>query len=174
MAFKRRTKRGGGGNRTTITYNTSKGTTRSSSWSSTGSQKTGSGGVRYTTRYNPGGTVTKSETHHGANGWITRKSKTIGKIKEPNKYNRSKYFSAVKNTKSSGSRRANKAFTKNDSAGLFLLAMIFGGAWVLITYWQWIVAILAVVLVGWLLIKFNKKTEDEAAYEEWLKNKSAE
>lgn len=152
MAFKRRTKRGGGGNRTTTTYNTRTGTTHSSSYSSTGSQKTKSGGVRYTNRRNSDGSTTKVETRHLANGYVERKQRTIGKFKMP----KAPKVSKPRRSSSRSSVRMSKAFSKNDSAGLFLLAMIFGGAWVLITYWQYILVFLVAAGLVYALIKLNK------------------
>lgn len=144
MAFRRRTKTIGGGVRKTITHNTKTGTTSSSS--------TKVGRERSTFTILPNGRTRITKAHTSVDGHVTRTSKTSTDNRKKN--------------------RPNKTFSQNDAAGLFLLAMIFGGAWVLITYWQWVVAVLVIAVIGWILIKTNKKTEDDAAYEEWLKNKS--
>ena len=154
MAFKRRTKRGGSGNRTTTTFNTNSGTTRSSSWSSTGTQKTKSGGARYTNRMNPDGSTTKIITRQHANGWVSRTQKTTGKFKMPKmpKVSRSPSSSG---RSSGGSRRGKSASTQEVMATLFLIGGI-GALYLIITYWQYILAAIGVSILATAIYFLSK------------------
>lgn len=154
MAFKRKTKRGSGGNRTTTTLSDS-GTTRSSSWSSTGSQKTKSGGARYTNRANPDGSTTKIITRHLANGWVSKTQKTTGKFKMPKtpKIGRSRSSSGRSRSSSS---RGRSASPQEVMATLFLIGGI-GVLYLIVAYWQYILAAIGVAILFAVIYFPNKQ-----------------
>lgn len=151
MAFKRRTKRGSGGNRTTTTTNEGKGITRSSSWSSTGSQKTKSGGTRYTNRINSDGSTTRIVTRQLANGWVSRSQKTTGKFKMPKaaKIKFPKY-------RSSSSRRSRSASPAETMATLYLIGGI-GVLYFIVAYWQYILAAIGIGILGTVIYFLSRK-----------------
>lgn len=155
MAFKRKTRRGGSGNRTTTTLNDKKGITRSSSWSSTGTQKTKSGGARYTNRINPDGSTTKIVTSHNINGWISRSQKTTGKFKAPKAPKSVRKPRAVRYSRGSSSRRGRSASPQEVMATMFLIGGI-GVLYLIITYWQYILAAIGVGILGAIIYYSNK------------------
>ena len=154
MAFKRKTRRGGSGNRTTTTFNTKSGTTRSSSWSSTGTQKTKAGGARYTTRMNPDGSTTKIVTSHNLNGWISRTQKTTGKFKMPKAPKVSRPRSSGRSR--SYSSRGRSASPQEVMATLYLIAGI-GVLYFIFTYWQYILAAIGIGILGTVIYFLSRK-----------------
>lgn len=169
MAFKRRTKRGGGGDRKSTTFNTDgKGTTRSYSSSSTGKQRTGSGGTRTTTTLRSDGRITKTITRHGANGYISRKSKTTGgnsktTVMKPSissyKYKSPKIRNVLSTRRGSTSRSyrstARRGEIGDPIAALTLLAGI-AGIYFVIVYWKIILSVIGVGFLLWFIYEYNK------------------
>jgi len=170
MAFKRKTKRGSGGNRTTTTtHNDGTGFSRSYSSSSTGEQKTGSGGTRTTTTIRSDGRITKTTTRHGANGYISRKSKTTGGSKQPKKIRAKLSTPKYKSTKirnvfsrrSSGRSRSSSSRGRSASpqevlATLFLIGGI-GVLYLIVAYWQYILAAIGVAILFAVIYFLNKQ-----------------
>jgi cobalamin biosynthesis Mg chelatase CobN len=172
MAFKRKTRRGGSGNRTTTTFHSDgTGATRSYSSSSTGKQKTGSGGARYTTTILPNGKTRKTITRHGANGWISRTSKMIGVVKKPKKikaklstpkYKSTKIRNVFSRRRSSSGRsrsfssRGRSASPQEVMATLFLIGGI-GVLYLIVAYWQYILAAIGVAILFAVIYFLNKQ-----------------
>tara|TARA_R110000868_G_scaffold246274_1_gene502907 strand:- start:1388 stop:1909 length:522 start_codon:yes stop_codon:yes gene_type:complete len=171
MAFKRKTRRGSSGNRTTTTYH-SDGTpqTRSHSFSSTGKQKTGSGGARYTTTILPGGAIRKTTTRHGVNGWISRTSKMIGVVRKPKQSTAKTSTPKHKSTKISFrnvfSRRRSSAgrsrsYSNRTASPQEMLATLYliggiGVMYLIVVYWQYILAAIGVAILGAIIYYSNK------------------
>jgi cobalamin biosynthesis Mg chelatase CobN len=171
MAFKRKTKRGSGGNRTTTTtHNDGTGFSRSYSSSSTGKQKTGSG-ARYTTTIHSDGRTTKTITRHGANGFISKSSKTTGGSKKPKKIKAKLSTPKYKSTKirnvfsrrrsSSGRSRSSSSRGRSASpqevmATLFLIGGI-GVLYLIVAYWQYILAAIGVAILFAVIYFLNKQ-----------------
>jgi hypothetical protein len=166
MAFKRRTKRGSSGNRKTTTlHNDGTGFTRSYSSSSTGKQKTGSGGTRSTTTILNDGTIRKTITRHGANGFLSRKSVTVGKSPKKKSY---KPLLSQSKTKSSGwkyvsaprgpkntYRRSGRNSVGDPVAGLGAIAAI-AGIYFMVVYWQYVLALAIAGIIGLCIWAYNK------------------
>ena len=169
MAFKRKTKRGSGGNRTTTTtHNDGTGFSRSYSSSSTGEQKTGSGGTRTTTTIRSDGRITKTTTRHGANGYISRKSKTTGGSKQPKKiraklstpkYKSPRMSNPFSRGRSSSGRRhraTNYNGTGGDPVALIGVMVIFAVIYLLFVYWYVVVALLVAGIIAFCIWAYNK------------------
>jgi cobalamin biosynthesis Mg chelatase CobN len=171
MAFKRKTKRGSSGNRTTTTFhNDGTGRTRSYSSSSTGKQKTGSGGARYTTTIHSDGRTTKTITRHGANGFISKSSKTTGGSKKPKKIKAKLSTPKYKSTKirnvfsrrRSSSGRSRSSSSRGRSASpqeVMATLVLIGGIGVLyliVAYWQYILAAIGVSILATIIYFLSK------------------
>lgn len=170
MAFRRKTRRGSGGNRSTTTFHSNgTGATRSVSHSSTGKQKTGSGGARYTTTILPNGKIRKTITRHGVNGWISRVTKTLGGTKKPKKIKarastpRTKSSSSSWRPSSSSRRTFYRALPRARSVSARQaktnLQVLFGIAiiYFIFAYWQYILAAIGIGILGTVIYFLSRK-----------------
>ena len=172
MAFKRKTRRGSSGNRSTTTYHSDGSrATRSYSSSSTGKQKTGSGGARYTTTILSNGKIRKTITRHGVNGWISRTIKTLGAVKKPKKikaklstpkYKSTKIRNVFSGRRSSSGRsrsyssRSRSASPQEVMATMYLIGGI-GIIYFIVAYWQYILAAIGIGILGTIIYFIAKK-----------------